>query len=788
MHQVKVFISSTFRDTQAERDHLVRVVLPKLREFCVRRDVELIGVDLRWGLTEADEALSACIHIIDECAPFFLCILGERYGWVPEGDEASITEREILHGALTGDKNERAFFYLRSTSATAKVNSPLVDDYRERRGSKARRKLKQLKRKISKAGYRLESYRPIWDRDSERMTGLDRFGELVYRDLSQAIETEFPQTQSSQSPVQLENWVTKNFISSRVSEFVLGDREKKFLDIMRYCRGESAENFLQLTGATGCGKSSFLAFCVNQLSADVRRVAIFAGVGDRSLRADEIIDRVLENVFKITGEVEPIPSDLDEREALLLRVLRSTAADKPLLLIFDGFDQLESVGTLAPLSWLSKPLPDNLRVILSTTPDEPYHIGKHTNLRVNYIDIEAVGNGDARKIIGKHFRRFNKALSRDQCNLLISTVSTHSPLWLKVIAEELRAFGEFDQFSEFVNAVPKGVLPALDWTYARWEGALSAELPDSLEFNIAANVIGTLAIMRRGIFESDLIGICATDEKLSQRLESSQIEQHAAILLRILDPYLSRETGRIRLSYSQMTSSAKSRYKQDLQALHARAGFWFSSVSASDSKTDSHVEMQRRALALREMLYHLSEAGEWDEAFNVMSIANLFEEIPAHEYGLSFHRGGFYGRTDEFLDKMCRAIPESGIDITQRLLRYLEIISSLARMKIKLASEFPIHWDQQSRIANPERFLKYRDLRYESLELCEECARVAKRILELDATSNLSVVRTYISENKDLLSYSSAMERDGSSITGLSGKFENFTIGTVIFDQLRRVN
>ncbi len=785
MHRVKVFISSTFRDTQAERDHLVRVVFPELREFCVRRDVELIGIDLRWGLTEADEALSACIHIIDECAPFFLCILGDRYGWIPEGDEASITEREILHGALTGDKNERAFFYVRSSSATAKVNSPLVHEYRERRGSKARRKLKQLKRKISKAGYRLEGYRPIWDRDSERMTGLDRFGELVYRDISQAIESEFPQTQSSQSPVQLENWATKNFISSRVSEFVLGDREKELLEIMHYCRGESVENFLQVTGATGFGKSSFLAFCVDQLSADIRHVAIFAGVGDRSQRADEILDRVLENVFKITGEVEPIPSDLDEREALLLRILASAAADKPLLLIFDGFDQLESVGTLAPLSWLSKPLPDNVRVILSTTPDAPYKIGKHTDLRVKHIDIEAVGNGDARKIIEKHFCRFNKALSRDQSNLLFSTGSAHSPLWLKVIAEELRAFGEFDQFSDFVNAVPKGVLPALDWTFARWESALTAELPAEVAFNIAANVIGTLAIMRRGIFESDLIGICATDENLNQRLESSQIEQQVAILLRILDPYLSRETGRIRLSYRQMISCAKSRYEQDLQALHARAGFRFSSIIASNSKADSRFEMQRRAFASREVLYHLSEAGEWDEAFVVMSRTDLFDQIPAHEYGLSFHCGGFYGRTEEFLDKMCREALESGVELTQRLLRYLEILSSHARMKIKLASEYPVYWDQQSRIANPERFRKYRDLRYESLELCEECARVAKRILELDATSNLSVVRTFISENNDLLSYSSAMERDGSSITGLSGQFENFTSGMAIFDQLR---
>jgi len=35
---VRVFISSTFRDMQAERDHLVRFVFPRLREDSVCRD------------------------------------------------------------------------------------------------------------------------------------------------------------------------------------------------------------------------------------------------------------------------------------------------------------------------------------------------------------------------------------------------------------------------------------------------------------------------------------------------------------------------------------------------------------------------------------------------------------------------------------------------------------------------------------------------------------------------------------------------------------------------------
>ena len=47
---IRIFISSTFRDMHAERDHLVKVVFPELRERCAKRRLHLIDVDLRWGI------------------------------------------------------------------------------------------------------------------------------------------------------------------------------------------------------------------------------------------------------------------------------------------------------------------------------------------------------------------------------------------------------------------------------------------------------------------------------------------------------------------------------------------------------------------------------------------------------------------------------------------------------------------------------------------------------------------------------------------------------------------
>ena len=116
---IRVFISSTFRDMHAERDHLIKRVFPDLRERLEKHRIHLIDIDLRWGVTQEqadnDRVLDLCLQQIDECRPFFIGILGERYGWVPEkllspdnpqygwiqsATGKSITELEIIHGVI----------------------------------------------------------------------------------------------------------------------------------------------------------------------------------------------------------------------------------------------------------------------------------------------------------------------------------------------------------------------------------------------------------------------------------------------------------------------------------------------------------------------------------------------------------------------------------------------------------------------------------------------------------------------------------------------------------------
>ncbi len=107
---IPVFVSSTFRDMQAERDELVKRTFPQLRKLCEERGVTWSEVNLRRGITEEQsrrgEVLPICLAEIGRCRPYFIGLLGERYGWIPDEIPQELIEQEAwlkqhLHHSVT---------------------------------------------------------------------------------------------------------------------------------------------------------------------------------------------------------------------------------------------------------------------------------------------------------------------------------------------------------------------------------------------------------------------------------------------------------------------------------------------------------------------------------------------------------------------------------------------------------------------------------------------------------------------------------------------------------------
>src|SRR5262249_20453792 len=77
---------------QHEREVLRERVFPVIDERLRARRHHLEIVDLRWGIWTSDEAkqadrqmrvLSVCLDEVARCRPYFLALIGDRYGWVP---------------------------------------------------------------------------------------------------------------------------------------------------------------------------------------------------------------------------------------------------------------------------------------------------------------------------------------------------------------------------------------------------------------------------------------------------------------------------------------------------------------------------------------------------------------------------------------------------------------------------------------------------------------------------------------------------------------------------------
>lgn len=282
---VKLFISSTFSDMHAERNALIKEVFPSLRKKLLAYKIHLVEIDLRWGVTqeqvENNEVIKFCLEQIDECRPFFLGILGQRYGWVPgkqtdfgnikynldqNSANYSITELEMYYGALQHHNMDiKALFMLRNSNYLEGVPGEKRFVYTDEKNLE---KLESLKKSIKESRYPHFEYNPYWNADAvdpfsgEKgcLDGFNNFSEKVREWLWESITSEewFKEYQPDESYdflTEEENY-HESFAESRLYSYV--ERDKFVNEMITYAKSKSEEPLL-VTGTSGIGKSSLMA-------------------------------------------------------------------------------------------------------------------------------------------------------------------------------------------------------------------------------------------------------------------------------------------------------------------------------------------------------------------------------------------------------------------------------------------------------------------------------------------------------------------------------------------------
>ncbi|MGC9124335.1 MAG: DUF4062 domain-containing protein, partial [Thermoplasmata archaeon] len=523
--EIRIFLSSTFRDLNDERSYLMDIIFPELTRICRERDLFLTVVDLRWGVTNSDpdsiisHVMEVCFREIDRARPFFIGILGNRYGYVPRDhitsdkerefwmkdndmrkwfeEGYSITHMEIEYGVLSRpDMAQYSYFYF-------KAEESFNNKDRDHNPEELKR-LHELKDKI-----RVEN--SPWHWRKEYFRNPKELGEQIKEDFIAMLNSVYPE--SKLSPVERERLIQKQY-----SKFLLRNYLPSESVIDNILKNIEEEKRVLVTGPVGIGKSSTLAYVKKKYEEEHRDALIiehYIGAGGN--------DSFLGIVTRLFNEIKDylekrdiqIPEDYTSRsEDEVLKSLPELILTAPgwenFLLLIDGVDQLAKPTELRFLAYL----PEKMKVLISSREDtdatEYLSAFSLKNVKLGSISKEM-----RIEIIKNILRDQGKELKESQIDQIASTPATGNPLYLRVLMDELSKIHELSGPGEdqdaFVNRQIRKYLDKKD-TEELFNAMLDRiEEDHNLYFKDSlgdiGNILTSIALSRSGLSENEIISI-----------------------------------------------------------------------------------------------------------------------------------------------------------------------------------------------------------------------------------------------------------------------------------------
>ena len=601
---VRVFVSSTFRDMQEERDELVLRVFPELRKHCERRGVVWEEVDLRWGITDEQRAegkvLPICLEEIKRCRPYFLGILGERYGWIadsipPEvlerepwlkehsGQRTSVTELEILHGVLHNlAMAEHSFFYFRDPRYLEGLPPEKRSDFASE-DSQAAGKLEQLKDRI-----RISAV-PV----RENYSGPKALGQLVFADLKGVIDRLFPEG-SPRDPIESERIEHENHAASHARVYVAAGDSFHRLDEYANQGGPP----LAVLGEPGMGKSALLAnwylrYC--RTHPDRFSLIHFIGGLPESGNYNQILYRIVMELrarFELPADV---PLRVEQARGKFADCLAQLVGRGTRRLVLDALDQLEDRDDGPDLGWLPGLFPGNFRVILSALPGRALNaIESRGWLKATTpLELKPLAEAERRNLTSTFLGVYGRDLGSARTNRLVQTPQSANPLFLRAVLDELRQFGLHEkldeQLAQYLEA--KTTKDLYLRILSRWEKVYSEGR------DLTARSLRLISVARQGLSEAELTDLLGQDGKPLPRALWTPFFLAAESGLAI-------HSGRLRIAHEYLLQAFQEKYLPavaDRQECHQQLVDYFErNPEWTLRKTD-------------ELPWHLYKLGQWNK-------------------------------------------------------------------------------------------------------------------------------------------------------------------------------
>eukprot|EP00057_Strongylocentrotus_purpuratus_P006384 XP_011660858.1 PREDICTED: uncharacterized protein LOC576310 isoform X1 [Strongylocentrotus purpuratus] len=523
--EIRVFVSSTFLDFAAEREILIKKVFNELKKMCLDRGVFFSYVDLRWGITNDQsndgQTISICLREIDRCRPYFLCLLGDRFGWSQkEGEvdellnksydyaienfshlkwieeyrfDSSVTQLEVLHSALRDRENasDKTFFYFRQ----AKTKEELLKEKSHEPEWKIDQQ-KRFRQTLEESGLPVRHYALA-----------DEGTDFIRKDLERCINQEFP-LESKLTPLQQEREAHLSFAEVRRRVYI--GRAEYFTRINDYFAGDPKLP-LTVLGESGSGKSALVANWCGRFEDEHPNDFMFMhfiGSSADSASHLRLLRRLFEELKQHFNLELGIPtSDKSLAQDLPKWLALAGSYGRRVLIVLDALNQLDSgaggEGDELELKWLPRELPPNVQMLLSTLPGKALDAVKAFNWPV--FHVQPLDQAEKGEIIRCYMELYSKSLNAEQTDMIVNAKQTSNALYLRALLDEVRVYGSFYE----LTAAIKTYLEAQD------PGQLFVKVLERLESDFERGEHGRPNLVRdttcaiwcssRGMSEQELI-------------------------------------------------------------------------------------------------------------------------------------------------------------------------------------------------------------------------------------------------------------------------------------------
>lgn len=537
--QIRVFISSTFRDMQDERDYLMKRTFPKLRKLAAERDVTLTELDLRWGITEEEartgRVVEICLREIENSIPFFIGIIGNRYGWVPEkndlsanvterfpdvntfiGQHLSVTEMEMQFGVLQREEDMHAYFYIKDKME--EQDNPEM--------------LNRLKAEVEASRYPSSTYSSPED-----------LAEQVEQAFIALLDHLFPE--GNISKLEKERIGQRSFMHQLCQNYIRDEKNFKVLDDWMQ---DWEQHQMVITGASGLGKSALIANWLNEKLQDKDRgyniIYHFTGNGGSESSHDQIMKVLIDEINDVYGwesEKELNKSQEDKLNELFIRV--ASEGKKPLLIVLDAINQIIDTDNAKLLNWLPFP-PKIIKILFSTLEDdrtmEVFKNRHYPTFVLQPIEIE-----HREQLIHEYLQQFGKKLTDVQIERIANDSQCENTLVLKTTLDELINFGIYEKLDERIDYyLSQDTIEGFYQTLLK-----SYEEEFGKEF--VKHILSLVVVSRNGLSEDEITSLIKCNP-----IDWSQF--YCAIL-----NHLTNRGGLISLSHSNISNAIITRYLKD---------------------------------------------------------------------------------------------------------------------------------------------------------------------------------------------------------------------------------